>query len=179
MSMTDEQRHEIKSAIFRMIALRPSISGTQLHKALAESNYVLSYDRTLDLMKEVRNERALKITQDTKEEVFAQYDELCEYIMGQLREIISQEKITFNDRKGIKQQIYAQANRIEALKAIMMLAEKRMNIRMDLGLLERKLGTVEGRIAILDIMEQVRERRKAYYAQRGIPDPRSLQGANG
>jgi len=147
---------EEKADIRKVLAIKPKATIKDIAKTVGiDRNYASK------LVDEVRTERLEAITQETKEELYAEISDLVYYINDSLRAIAEEEKLEYTkvgkDGEPIQTKIYAQQNRIKALNSIVDNTLKLVDKKMDLGILERRLGTVDTRI--IDVMSALKKIR--------------------
>ncbi len=164
-----EQRTEYKANIRRVIALNPTISVTELQRRLktAAPPIELDYDYLRGLVKEIRADRIREVEEQTKEDLFAQISDVVEWVNNQLRAIAQEEKLVYTKTKDglpaekAEVRIFAQQNRIKALNSIVKNLESLINLKMDLGIIDRKLGTADFRV--IDLMSSLEKIRNGDY----------------
>lgn len=164
-----EKKQEYKQVIRRVIAMNPTISILELQRRLreAESPLPLSYDYLTELVREVRVDRVKEVEDQTKEDLFAQVSDVVEWVNNQLRAIAQEEKLVYTKTKdGVPTEtaevrIFAQQNRIKALNSVIVNLEKLINLKMDLGIIERKQGTLDFRV--IDYMSALKKLRNGDY----------------
>lgn len=148
---------ENKAAVATVMLLNPKYGSGRVADVLKDSGRPLDKAYVLKCMKEVAEERATRYIEESQEVAMAKYDDLCEWITNQCRAIM-QEELKVYDRKGsVKQQFASQSNRIQALKLIILTAEKALNFKMDLGIFERQLGKIKGDATVLSLMAALKE----------------------
>lgn len=158
-AITTIQEENEKSVIRRVLIFNPSISIRRLKKRLEEAgeNRIIRTEEYLARMvEEIRLDRIREIESETKEETYAKFSDLVEWVNQQLRAIAQEEKLVYEMKSkdgspGQKPEvrIFAQTNRIKAINSIVVNVEKLLNMKMDLGLSERKLGTLNARVVEL------------------------------
>lgn len=166
-----EKKEEYKAVIRRVIAMNPTISVLELQRRLGESSppLALSRDYLTSLVKEIRLERIKEVEDQTKEDLFAQVQDVVIFVNNQLRAIANEEKLVYtklND-KGLPSEkaevrIFAQQNRIKALNSVIVNLEKLVNLKMDLGIIERKVGTMD--FKVIDMMSALKKIRNGDYS---------------
>lgn len=182
MIFSPEQKEEYKQIIRRVLTLSPSISLREIQKRLkeAQSPVELSLPYIMEVTREIRTERIREIEQETKEEIFAQVKDLVEFINGQLRAIAQEEKLVYMKTKdGVpvekaETRIFAQNNRIKALNSMIDNTIKLVNLKMDLGIIDRKLGTMD--VEIIDYMSALKKIRNGDFTTK-LDDLPALNGA--
>ena len=160
MQVTNEQKEEYKAVINSALIFHPYISTFRLHEQLERQDppLHLDLDYLYKLVAEVKLEKTQRYLQATKDEVVSQFEDLVEYVNTQLRRIANEEKIVEKTSgESAKSRVFSQRNRIEALKSIVANYEKLNNMKMDLGVLERKLGSIKADFRVLDVLQAVKE----------------------
>lgn len=149
---SEEQREQHKGMVKRAIALDPNLSLIKLQKALEErEGTTFSIDYIRDMIKVVRQEWVDQYDHETKDLVSAKFDELGMFIIENLRNILKEEKIIYNKTASIDQAVVSQANRIKALKEIRDTARMMIDMKMDLGILERHIGRIDGEADVIRV----------------------------
>lgn len=164
-----EQQDEYKANIRRVLALNPTISVRELQRRLKTSTppVELDYEFLNRLVKEIRADRIREVEEQTKEDLFAQISDVVEWVNNQLRAIAQEEKLVYTKTKDglpaekAEVRIFAQQNRIKALNSIVKNLEALINLKMDLGIIDRKLGTADFRV--IDLMSGLEKIRNGDY----------------
>lgn len=159
-----EEKEEHKAVIRRILTMNPSLSVRELVQRLANASTPMKLDRVYvtGLVREIRQDRIDQINDQTKEDIYAQMTDLVEYVNNQLRAIAQEEKIEVADTKNkMETRIFAQNNRIKALNSIIDNTLKLANLKMDLGIIERKLGRAD--VQIIDLMSALKKIRNGDY----------------
>jgi hypothetical protein len=165
-----EQKEEYKAIIRRIMAMNPTLSIREIHRRLAEADKPIALDREYlgKLVQEIRRDRITEIENETKEDIYAKMSDVVEFVNQQLRAIAQEEKLVYMDRdaKGDataspKMRIFAQQNRTKALNSVIDNLLKLYNLKMDLGIIERKVGTMDH--LIIDTMSALKKIRNGDY----------------
>lgn len=165
-----EKKEEYKAVIRRVLTMNPSISTRELQRRLSEANepITLSRDYLTELVGEVRIDRIREVEEETKEDIYAKMADVVEYVNQQLRAIAQEEKLVYSSHKkdGVPSEkpetrIFAQNNRIKAMNSIIDNLIKLYNLKMDLGIIERKVGTMDHKI--IDTMSALKKIRNGDY----------------
>ncbi len=161
-----EKKEEYKAIIRRVTLFNPSMSLLELQRRLkdAETPLSLSYDYLKQLIKEIREERTSRLEEETKENLYTQVAETVEWVNQQLRAIAQEEKLVYMEKgadgeavASPKMRIFAQQNRTKALNSVVDNLLKLLNLKMDLGIIERNLGTADFRIIdMVSALEKIR-----------------------
>lgn len=113
----------------------------------------LDYDYLRKLVAEIRTDRIREVEEETKIDAYKYMADTVEFVNQQLRAIANEEKLVYTklDKNGkpsesAETRIFAQNNRIKALVEVVKNTERLLNMKMDLGILERKLGTADVRV---------------------------------
>ena len=165
-----EKREDYKAIIRRILTMNPSMTAVGMTKQLAEASQPIILERhyVAELIKEVRADRITELDSETKESLYTEVKDLVEYINNQLRAIAQEEKLVYTKNKdGVPTEkaevrIFAQQNRIKALKAVVENTLKLAGLKMDLGIIERKHGTMEFRV--IDMMAGIKKIRNGNYS---------------
>lgn len=164
MSITDIQRNHRKEIVRRMMLFNPDIAVSTLKERLEKSQtpIVIGLNQLHEMVKEIRAERIQHIRQETKEELYAQVADMVEWVNNQLRAIAQEEKLVYTDsEESPKARIFAQQNRTKALNSVVDNLIKLINLKMDLGIIERNLGTADFRV--LDVLGALEKLRNGDY----------------
>lgn len=169
MAYTDEQRLEYKAVIRHILIFNPMATCRMIKTRLAKSEKPLdlSLEYILGLMKDIRADRRIEIEEETKEELYSHIRDTVDFVNQQLRAIAQEEKLVYSKTKdGLPTEspevrIYAQNNRIKAINSIIDNIIKLANLKMDLGIIERKIGTVDH--DIIDVMSALKNIRNGNY----------------
>lgn len=160
MAYSEEQHEEQKAIIRRIMAMNPTITLRVLRNRLmkADQPLELSLPYLMELTREVRTERVKAIEDETKEDIYAEMKDVVEYVNRSLREIALEEKIvSSNKNNSVESRVYGQNNRIKAMNSIVDNSIKLLNLKMDLGIVERKVGTMD--INIISMMSALKRIR--------------------
>jgi len=164
-----EEREEHKAIVRRVLTMNPTLTirGMTQRLAKAETPLVLDKDYVHDLIREVRTDRVEAVNEETKEDIYAQMKDTVEFVNQQLRAIAQEEKLVYMKTKdGVpvespETRIFAQNNRIKAMNSVVDNLIKLWNLKMDLGIIERKVGTVDHNI--IDVMSALKKIRNGNY----------------
>lgn len=132
-----------KRIISNLLLFNKKVTIEEIMERLKESKnpLILSYSYVRRLVNEIHEDRKNQLEHETKESVVAELSDMVDFVNNQLRAIANEEKIVYMDSKNQAEvRIFAQNNRIKALNSIVINMEKLTGLKMDLGLLERKLG---------------------------------------
>ncbi len=171
-----EEREEHKALIRRIITFNPTASLRSIQTRLmkAETPYSFSLDYIMDLGREVRKDRIEQINEETKEDIYAEIKDVVEWVNQQLRAIAQEEKLVYTrlDKKGLpaegaETRIFAQSNRIKSLNSVVDNLIKLVNLKMDLGIIERKVGTLD--LNVVSVMSALKNIRNGDYTTK-LPD---------
>lgn len=166
-----EQREEYKANIRRVLALNPTISVSDLQRRLKAANppIELDWEFLSKLVKEIREDRIKEVNEQTKEDLYAQIADVVEWVNNQLRAIAQEEKLVYTKTKSsglpaekAEVRIFAQNNRIKALNSIVKNLVDLVQLKMDLGIIDRKLGTADFRV--VDMMSGLEKIRNGDYS---------------
>ena len=158
MILSEEQREQHKQMVRRAIALNPNLTLVKLKNALEKQEGLeISIPYISDIVKKVREEWTEQYDHETKALTAARFDELCVFLVDNLRDIITEEKKIYKSTTSIEQAIVSQANRIKAIKEIRDTAKMMIDLKMDLGILERHLGKLDTDVNIPRVRNLVAE----------------------
>lgn len=157
-SVSIVKREEDKAKVRQILTLKPRASCLYIAEQMdVDRIYVTK------LVAEVRQERLDALNDETKEDIYTQMSDLVDFINGQLRLIANEEKIVYtNPNNKADQRVFAQNNRIKALNSIIDNAMKLANLKMDLGIIERKLGRAD--VQVIDLMSALKKIRNGDYS---------------
>lgn len=164
MSYSEETREEHKAIVRSIITRNPVISLRSLKKRLNESENPidLSLPYLMQIVRSIRVDRVEAINEETKEDIYAEMKDVVDYVNRELRMIAQQEKIvSTNAKNGAEARIFGQNNRIKAMNSIVDNLIKLVNLKMDLGIVERKVGTMD--INIISAMSAIKKIRNGDY----------------
>lgn len=141
---SEEQREIHRGMVKRAIALDPTVSFRKLQGYLAEKEKLeISLEYIQDIVKDVRKLWIEQYDHETKDLLAARFEEVCMYLIDNFRQIIKEEKLLYNNKDGsVKASIISQKNRIIALKEIRETVKAMMEMKMDLGIIDRHLGRI-------------------------------------
>jgi hypothetical protein len=168
-AVVGEQRDEYKARIRTVLALNPTISILELQRRLktASPPMELDYQFIKTLTGEIRADRIKEVDEQTKEDLYAQISDVVEFVNNQLRAIAQEEKLVYTKTKDglpaekAETRIFAQQNRIKALNSVVKNLIALVNLKMDLGIIERKVGTLD--FKIIDMMTSLKKIRNGDY----------------
>lgn len=162
-----EIRHDHEKAVVRrLLTLNPSISLLALEKRLSElpEPVLIERHRLSGVVKEIRADRTREVEEETKIDMYAKMADITEFCIQQLRAIAQEEKLVYTatdengkPKHGAESRIFAQNNRIKALVEIMKAHERLFNLKMDLGIIERKLGTAD--VRVIELLAYIKNER--------------------
>lgn len=154
----ERQRH--KQAVGTVLLFNPTWGRERIQSSLNESGIDIGLNYIQTLKREIMEERIQRFNDEGKEKALAAYEDLMYWIVNQARQIMSEE-ILVRDKDGtVKQQFYAQQNRLKALEIIAKVAEQAMQLKMDLGIFERQLGSMKSEERVIDMIAALKEYRK-------------------
>lgn len=162
--LSDETREEHKAIVRNVITRNPVISLRTLQKRLRESEtpIELSLNYLAEVVRSIKLDRAEAINEETKEDIYAEMKDVVDYVNRELRIIAQEEKIVSTNKKNSAEvRIYGQNNRIKAMNSIVDNLIKLVNLKMDLGIVERKVGTMD--INIISAMSALKKIRNGDY----------------
>lgn len=171
---------ELKEIVRHILRFHPTISIAALQRRLKEGETPRdhSMEYITAIVKEVREERIQRIRELNKEELVAHFGDIVEFVCQQLRAIAQEEKIVVENKDAkMEARIFGQSNRIKALNSIIINYEKLLNITMDLGLLDRKLGTTD--VRVLDILAALKHERNLTRQNNTVPTDNGAGGTSG
>lgn len=147
---TEEQREQHKTMVKRAVALEPTITLAKLQKGLQEKEGLeISINYIRDIVGSVRTDWVEQYDHDTKDLLAARFDEVCMYLIENFRQIVKEEKKLYDNKdSSVKAVIISQKNRIMALKEIRETVKAMMEMKMDLGVIERHLGRFDADVDI-------------------------------
>lgn len=162
-SQEDKEFH--LEAVERLLIFRPDQSAPKLREQL--SKLPVPYDLGLgyiqQLKREIQERRIKNVQQQTKELVVAEMESLGQWCVDRLRQVISEEfEVARNDGSSFKQKYFSQTNRIKAVAEIFKIFDRMTQLKMDLGILERKLGTVDVENEAANLLSLVKLYREAH-----------------
>lgn len=154
-----------KAIIKRMVVLNPSQPILQMVESLKAQNLPFSRDYVTKLVRKVHGEWMHKYDRETKVMAVAKAEEMFEYLIQHLRKIIQDEEVIYNytlgdgkDKMKVnKIRTFSQMNRIQAIKEIREIIKTIMDMKMDAGILERKLGEIEVEFKIANLKSSVKD----------------------
>ena len=166
---SQEEKQEHKEIVRRVITMNPTISIRAMVARLkkAETPLDISVNYAMELIREVRQDRVKSVEDETKEDIYAMFKDTVDFVNQQLRAIAQEEKLVYTKTKdGVpvekaEVRIYAQNNRIKAMNSIIDNLKKLFDLKMDLGIIERKVGTMDH--AIIDTMAALKKIRNGNY----------------
>lgn len=146
-----DQLEKHKAVIRRMMVLNPNMPVLQIVENLKQQQMPLSREYVTKVVRKVQGEWLHKYDKETKVIAVAKVEEMFDYLIQHLRKIIQDEEIVYtytmsedgDKTKKNKIRTFSQMNRIMAIKEIRETVKTMMNIKMDAGILERKLGELE------------------------------------
>ncbi len=125
----------------------------KLQETLEQQGIKASIPYVMKLRNKAQSYWRHKYDYHTKSQALAQADEWFEYLIGQLRKIVNDENINYNyaitaEKEGGKGKInqiktFSQMNRISAIKEIRETIKLMLQLQMDFGFIDRKLGELQ------------------------------------
>ncbi len=165
-----EEKEEYKRIVRRIMTMNPTITIYELVRRLKEAEKPIDLSRqyVTQLVREVRLERIKEIEDESKEDIYAKMMDAVAFVNNQLRAIAQEEKLVYSEvgpngepLASPKMRIFAQNNRIKALNSVVDNLLKLANLKMDLGIVERKVGTMD--FQIIDVMSALKKIRNGDY----------------
>lgn len=155
--ITDDDRKRFKQAVGTVSLFHPMWGHRRVKENLEASGVSIGYNTVNELLQEIKQERLERFNEDSKEEAHAQYEDMMYWVIERCREVMAEE-IKVRDKNGtVKQQFYAQQNRLQAIKLAKEAMESLMDFKMDLGIFERQLGTVKNQQTLAELGAMWRE----------------------
>jgi hypothetical protein len=142
-SQDEKEKH--MQMVGQVLLLDPYASLTQIQKRVEKADEIrLSTDYLQDLRKELLSKQSARIREQTKELVAIEVENMAMWCITQLRRVHQEEIVVFGEKDGkqYERKYVSQANRIKALSEIFKIFDRMVQLKMDLGILERKLGTL-------------------------------------
>jgi len=167
MSILQTVEHDQRKAVVRrMMMMNPHISVMALKERMHNLPTPIIIERHLlgDIVREIKADRIREINEETKEDLYARVAETVTFVNEQLRAIAQEERLVYTkkDKDGkpgekAESRIFAQNNRIKAMNSVVDNLIKLVNLKMDLGIIERNLGTAEVRTwDMMEVLEKIR-----------------------
>ena len=159
---TDETKLQHKAFVRRQLALNPHLSVYSIIAGIKEQEGLeLSFPYVKRLAEDLKEEYTHYYNKETKESVTGQFEEICSFVVGRLRGILAEEKAVYDKEGNLKYKVISQKNRIMALNSIVSAYEKLNKLKMDLGLLDRKLGELKiGDERVIKVLNEIRTIRQ-------------------
>ena len=136
---SDEKKQEHISLVRKVMILDIDITGTRVQQVLKDKGYNLGLDYVYRLMKCVVGERRKRYDRETKNEIVAKFEDFVKDLEPKLRKISNESK--------------SDIAKIEAIKSLISHYKDIINMQMDLGVLERNLGTIRSENYHFDIVK--------------------------
>lgn len=154
-----------RAIIKRMMVLNPNQPVLQMVESLKAQGLPLHRVYVTKLVKKIQGEWMRKYDRETKMVAIAKVEELFDYLIQHLRKIVQDEEITYtytmseggDKTKKNKIRTFSQINRIQAIKEIRETVKTMIQIKMDAGILERKLGELEVEFKISNLRGMVKD----------------------
>lgn len=164
--LTEIQKNHEKEIVKRLLMFNPGVSVAALKERLDTSTPPINIGihQLHKIVASIREERIARLHEETKEDLYTMIADTVEWVNNQLRAIAQEEKLVYTemDEKGNahaspKMRIFAQQNRTKALNSVVDNLIKLVNLKMDLGIIDRNLGTGEIRVYdMVDVLEKIR-----------------------
>lgn len=161
--------HE-KALVRRVLTMNPSMTVAALKERLqnASTPILIGINQLHRLVADIRSDRIKEVELETKDDIYAQIKDTVEWVNNQLRAIADEEKLVYmaldsdgKPKASPETRIFAQNNRIKALNSVVENLIKLVNLKMDLGIIERKLGTAD--FQITDMLSALKKIRNGDY----------------
>ena len=124
----EDKKKEHLSLTKRALVRKPDITLTQLMGVFAKNGTKISIEYASRLVKKIRTERAYRYDKYTKAIIVAEFQDFISDLEPRLREIAE----SGNTKAAVA-----------AIQALVQNKKDLINMAMDLGLLERMLGTID------------------------------------
>lgn len=152
----------------RILTFDRDITLVKLQETLAGQGIPASIPYVMKLRQKAQAFWRHKYDHHTKSQALAQADEWFEYLISQLRKIIADENITYNyavsteqeggEKRKINQiKTFSQMNRISAIREIRETIKLMLQLQMDFGFVDRKLGELDHNINGVSLREIARQ----------------------
>ncbi len=163
-----EKTKQHLSIVRRMLALDRNATLDKLQENLKANGLELSIPYIWKLRKKAEGYWRNKYDYTTKQIMLAQADEWFDYLIQQLRKIVQDEQVTYNytvqseQEGGNKRNInkirtFSQINRIQAIREIRETIKLMLQLRMDFGIVDRKLGEIDANLNGISLREIAKE----------------------
>ena len=129
MSLYSEEQKQEHLAITRRVVIRnPNVNGYEAQRILEKAGYKLNKEYVYKILAKIRDERTKRYDRHTKEIIIAEFDDFINDLEPKLREIIAAGEDN---------------NKIQAIRTLVKHKEILLDKMMDMGLLERQIGSIE------------------------------------
>ncbi len=163
-----ERTKQHLSVVRRIVTFDKDITLVKLQETLEGQGIKASIPYVMKLKNKALSYWRHKYDYHTKSQALAQADEWFEYLINQLRKIIHDEGVTYNyaveteqsggDKKKINQiKTFSQMNRISAIKEIRETIRLMLQLQMDFGFIDRKLGEIDVSVNGANLREIARQ----------------------
>jgi hypothetical protein len=146
----NDKKKEHLAMIRRAMVVNPQASGQQITDLLKKRGHNFGKNYVYAMIKRVRGERATRYDRKTKAIVVAEFHDFIEQLEPRLREIA----LSIDDERAA----------VQAIKTLVENKKLLIDMAMDLGLIERQLGTVNvnnfDMAALSKIAEDASRKRK-------------------
>ena len=139
MKYSVEKGKEHLAMVRKVISARPDASGNQIKETLIENGYKFDIKYIQRLVRKIANERRVRYDRETKNEIVARFEDFVKGLEPQLRKLST---------RGEKD-----TDKINAIKVLVDNYKSIIEMQMDLGVLERNLGTVRSEGYHFDIVK--------------------------
>lgn len=153
-----EKQKEHIALVRKIITAKPESSGLQVQRTLDDNGYRFEKSYVYKLLKKIVNERRLRYDSETKSEIIAKFEDFVKGLEPQLRTLSQAGERDFD--------------KINAIKLLVENYKHLINLQMDLGVLERNLGTIKSEgyhfdvVKIAKMIEEVKNKQDKEYARR-------------
>jgi len=156
-----EQSKEHLGIIKRLLIKKPNLT---IEKTIGLVNEIIGItfdkDYVAKLLKKIRGERVNRYNNATKANAVALYEDFIEDLNADLRNLYSNEKISISEKVNI-------------IRTLAQNYKEIVNMQMDLGILERELGTM--RSEVINVAEIAKLVREAQNDER-FKNPKAIDG---
>jgi len=147
-----EKKQEHLAIVRRIISTKRDASGVQVMEILKNSGLKFDEKYVYKLFNTIINERRVRYDRETKNEVVAKFEDFIKALEPKLQKL---------SETGFKD-----SDKINAIKLLAQNYKEIINLQMDLGVLERNLGTIKTEgyhfdiVKIAKMVEQVKKEKE-------------------
>jgi hypothetical protein len=152
-----EYQKELMANIRQIIVQKPNVSCRQVAEIMAKAEKPITKEYALKLINKIRVERINRYNTAAAKEAIARFEDLAAVINEELLKVKKETKLD--------------VVKVMALNSIMKNAKLILDLQFDMGIFERKLGTLNSNIVnVGEILKMIEDAKRETKPNDAVPD---------